>query len=110
MLAPGKYVLRSSEIDSRKGAEDEGSCLQNVSRNKPSIMKAKIIQSGFYNGNERKLVAICKERDTLTFDHVCKASDAGDEKLVFKVQRGMPWFDKHPLSVYLRFEDYIAID
>ena len=73
-------------------------------------MKAKIIQSGFYNGIERKFVALCKERDVLTFDHVCKAPDVGEEKLVFKVQRGLPWFDKHPVNVYLRFDDYIAID
>lgn len=76
-------------------------------------MKAKIIQSGFYNGSERKFVALCKDRDILTFDRVCKGkrdADVEDEKLVFKVQRGLPWFDKHPISVYLRFEDYTAID
>jgi hypothetical protein len=73
-------------------------------------MKAKIIQSGFYNGSDRKLVALCKKRDTLTFDRVCKDPSVKEERLVFKVQRDLPWFDKHPLSVYLRFEDYIAID
>ena len=69
-------------------------------------MKAKIIQSGYYNGNAKKLVCLCSERDTLTFSHVVHSSD---EKLCFKVKRGFPWNDKFPLSVYLRFEDYVAI-
>ncbi len=72
-------------------------------------MKAKILRSSFYNGNGKTLVALCKDRDVLTFDHVCKCPDAKNEPLVFKVQRGSPWFDKYPISVYLRFEDYIAI-
>jgi hypothetical protein len=70
------------------------------------IMKAKIIQSGYYNGNAKKLVCLCSERDILTFSHVVRSND---EKLCFKVKRGFPWNDQFPLSVYLRFEDYVAI-
>ena len=73
-------------------------------------MKAKIIQSGYYNGSEKKFVCLCSERDTLTFSHVVRAIDVqNDEKLCFTVKRGLPWNDQFPLSVYLRFEDYVAI-
>ncbi len=73
-------------------------------------MKAKIIQNGFYNGSEKKFVCLDKDRDTLIFDHVVKDSYYKNEPLCFKVKRGMPWNDLNPINVYLRFEDYIAIN
>lgn len=72
-------------------------------------MKAKIIESGFYSGENRKFVALDKERDVLTFSHVCKFVSANNEKLCFTVKRGSPWLDKERIKVYLRFEDYNAI-
>jgi len=73
-------------------------------------MNAKIIESGYYNGNGRKLICLCSERDTLTFSHVVSAKNVfNGEKLCFTVKRGFPWNDKFPRSVYLRFEDYVAI-
>ena len=71
-------------------------------------MKAKIIQSGFYNGSNRKFVALDKDRDTLTFSHVRKSFDAQNERLCFTVKRGSPWLDKEPIAVYLSFGDYTA--
>jgi hypothetical protein len=77
---------------------------------KHETMKAKILQSGYYNGQEKKLVCLCSERDTLTFSHVVPKDEAfNGEKLCFKVKRGFPWNDKFPISVYLRFADYVAI-
>jgi hypothetical protein len=73
-------------------------------------MKAKIIQSGFYNGNGNRFVALDVDRDTLTFESVVKDPQYKGNPLCFKVKRGLPWFDKQPISVYLSFADYIAID
>ena len=73
-------------------------------------MRAKIRESGYYNGSAKKLVCLCSERDILTFSHVVRAVDVKNkEKLCFKVRRGSPWNDQFPVSVYLRFEDYAAI-
>ena len=73
-------------------------------------MKATIIQSGFYNGNDRRFVALDNERDVLTFDRVVKDPHYKGTPLCFKVKRGLPWFDKQPIDVYLGFGDYTAID
>jgi hypothetical protein len=73
-------------------------------------MKAKIIQSGFYTGSEKKFVCLNKDRDILTFDHVVKDPYHKNDPLCFKVKRGSPWNDKYSINVYLRFDDYTAIN
>ena len=73
-------------------------------------MKAKIIQSGFYTGSEKKFVCLNKGRDILTFDHVVKDPYYKNDPLCFKVKRDSPWSDKYPINVYLRFDDYTAIN
>jgi len=73
-------------------------------------MKAKIIQSGFYNGNGKRFVSLDVDRDILTFECVVKDPHYKGNPLCFKVKRGLPWFDKQPIAVYLSFNDYVAMD